>query len=112
MPDTIARMIETVAHAEPSLPCQIHSQRREVKHHPAKDIGDGLGVSKDGVTSQMRVGAGGVAERCDTDADGGEARRNHGLHKQRARATMQSTPLSAGNRDPHHNQSHRAGSDV
>ena len=81
MPNTVAHMIESVAHAEPSLPGQIHSQRCEVQHHPAKDIGDGLRVSKNVMTSEMRMGAGGVAQRCDADSDGSEACCDHGLHK-------------------------------
>ena len=55
MPDPITQVITTIAHAEPTLPGEVDRQRRQIKHHPAKNVGDGLRVREDRVCGEVRV---------------------------------------------------------
>ena len=105
-------MIAAIAHAKPALPGQVDRQCGEVKHHPAKDIGNGLRVGKDRVRCQVWVCSGRVRQGGETDRDGGEAGGNHRLHEQGSGATMQRTPFFTGDWNPHHNQTDRAGGNM
>ena len=112
MPHAIPVMFSTMAHAQPALPSEIDRQCGEIEHHPAKDIGDRLRLSKDGMVSQMWVGACRVVKRCQTDQYRREPCDDHRLHEERAGSPMQRAAFTTGNRNPDYTEPHRSGSDV